>query len=157
MNITDVAVTLLPLGVATFTITVTVDPAFQGGTITNTATATPGEHTLCAADPTAATLLGRGPGDVTPNPALLTITKSHTPTKPSPGGGSTDHLHGDGDQPQQLDDRPRHARRSGPGADRRRRGLDDARPGVRAPRRRRPVHQRASPPVSPWSSPRVAR
>ena len=49
-DITNVAVTLLPLGVATFTITVTVDPTFQGGTITNAATATPGEHTLCAED-----------------------------------------------------------------------------------------------------------
>ena len=61
-DITNVAVTLLPLGVATFTITVTVDPAFQGGTITNAATATPGEHTLCAEDPRRNQLPRRGPG-----------------------------------------------------------------------------------------------
>ena len=86
-NITGVSLSLMPLGVATFTITVTVDPAFQGGTITNTATATPGVYTFCEANPTAATCSVAVPVTVTPNPALLTITKTHTPNNPSPGAG----------------------------------------------------------------------
>ena len=86
-SITGVALTLLPLGVATFTISVTVDPAFQGGTITNTATAAPGDFTLCEANPTAATCPADVPVTVTPNPAPLTITKTHTPNNPSPGAG----------------------------------------------------------------------
>ncbi len=88
-NITGVALTLEPLGVATFTITATVDPAFQGGTITNTATATPDRpNTICEVGGATATDCSASvPVIVTPDPALLTITKSHTPTNPSPGAG----------------------------------------------------------------------
>ena len=67
-NITGVALTLLPLGVATFTITVTVDPAFQGGTITNTATATPGDHTVLRGRPDRGDVLSRRSGDGHPRP-----------------------------------------------------------------------------------------
>ncbi len=65
-DITNVAVTLLPLGVATFTVTVTVDPTFQGGTITNKATATPGEHTRVRRRPERNQLPGGGPGRLHP-------------------------------------------------------------------------------------------
>ena len=88
-NITGAALTLEPLGVATFTITVTVDPTFQGGTITNTATATPARpNTFCeVGGPTATNCSASVPVVVTPDPALLAISKSHTPTNPSPGAG----------------------------------------------------------------------
>ena len=83
------AVTLLPLGVATFTITVTVDPTFQGGTITNAATATPGDHTLCEEDRTATECPAEVPVTSTPDPAPLTITKDQNPTTPAQGEAIT--------------------------------------------------------------------
>jgi uncharacterized repeat protein (TIGR01451 family) len=81
-NITDVALTLAPLGVATFIITVTVDPTFQGGQIVNTAIASPGDHTVCEdGEPEC---VAEVPVTSTPEPAPLQIEKSHTPTSPSP-------------------------------------------------------------------------
>ena len=85
----NVAVTLLPLGVTTFTITVTVDPTFQGGTITNAATATPGDHTLCEEDRTATECPAEVPVTSTPDPAPLTITKDQNPTTPAQGEAIT--------------------------------------------------------------------
>ncbi len=85
-NITGVGVTLLPLGVATFTITVTLPATYPGGPITNTATATPGTNTFCEAPspPTSCS------DDVTINPfippATLTITKAHAPPLPVADG-----------------------------------------------------------------------
>ncbi len=86
-NITGVVLTLLPLGVATFTITVTVSPTFQGGTITNAATAAPGDHTVCEEDRTATKCPADVPVTSTPDPAPLEINKSHSPTGPSPTAG----------------------------------------------------------------------
>ena len=122
-NITNVALTLQPLGVATFTITVTVDPAFQGGPITNNATATPGTHTVCKVNPAATSCPADVHGDLDPRPGSA---DNHQDARAGQSvTGWSDHLHGDGHQHQHLDDRPRHLRRSRPGADRRRRGLDD--------------------------------
>jgi uncharacterized repeat protein (TIGR01451 family) len=83
-NIAGVTLTLAPQGAATFTITVTVDPTFQGGDITNAATATPGDNTVCEEDRTATDCPADETVTSTPDPAPLDITKSHTPTGPSP-------------------------------------------------------------------------
>jgi uncharacterized repeat protein (TIGR01451 family) len=86
-NIVNVALTLQPLGVATFTITVTVDPTFQGVSITNTATATPGTDTVCEANPAATSC----PADVQVSPSIppaaLQITKAHNATPELVPGG----------------------------------------------------------------------
>jgi len=87
-DITDVPITLAPGDFAAFRITVTVPGDYQGGTIVNMATATPTGPTLCADDLTAATCSDDVPITVTPDPAQLLITKSHTPTDPSPIAGS---------------------------------------------------------------------
>lgn len=79
-------VVLQPLGAATFTINATVDPTFQGGTITNAATATPGSHTVCemASDCTDHVDL-----TVTPDPAEIFIHKHATPFFPGEGDDFT--------------------------------------------------------------------
>jgi uncharacterized repeat protein (TIGR01451 family) len=87
-DITNVALTLEPLDVATFTISVTVPADFQGGTLTNEAVATPGQHTECADDPSAVTCSAEVPITVTPDPAQLTVEKSHVPLNASPPPGS---------------------------------------------------------------------
>jgi uncharacterized repeat protein (TIGR01451 family)/fimbrial isopeptide formation D2 family protein len=86
-SITNVAVTLAPLSTATFTAFVTVPADYQGGTIDNTATATPGQYTVCTDDRTATSCPATVPITVTPEPAQLLIEKSHTPINPSPPPG----------------------------------------------------------------------
>jgi uncharacterized repeat protein (TIGR01451 family) len=83
-DIVGAAVTLAPLGIAAFQITVTVPADFQGGTIVNTATATPGQYTVCA---TPTSCSAPETVVVTPEPAQLTVEKSHTPINPSPPPG----------------------------------------------------------------------
>ncbi len=147
-NIANVALTLQPLGVATFTIAVTVDPAFQGGPITNTATVTPGANTVCAANPAANSC----PADVQVNPpippAALEITKSHNATPElAPGGPITYTVtvtntsistiaHGTFDDPV-----PAQIVADGGWTQRR---------AAQVRRRRLPVRRPASPRVSPW-------
>lgn len=87
-DITDVPITLEPGAVAVFHITVTVPGDFQGGTIVNTATATPTGSTLCAEDLSAATCSDDVPVTSTPDPALLVISKSHAPVTPAPIPGA---------------------------------------------------------------------
>jgi uncharacterized repeat protein (TIGR01451 family) len=83
-DITDVPITLAPGAFVVFHITVTVPADFQGGTILNTATATPTGPTLCAEDLTATSCSADVPVTSTPDPAQLTIAKSHAPLTPAP-------------------------------------------------------------------------
>jgi uncharacterized repeat protein (TIGR01451 family) len=88
-DISGVPITLAPGDFAVFHITVTVPTGFQGGTILNTATATPTGPTLCADDLTAPDCSADVPVTVTPDPAQLQITKSHTPLVPAPIPGQS--------------------------------------------------------------------
>ena len=67
-----------PGGTVTFVITAQILPTFQGGTITNTATATPGENTACDPDVCDATTSFEPPIPSAP----LAIAKSVTPGGP---------------------------------------------------------------------------
>jgi uncharacterized repeat protein (TIGR01451 family) len=88
-DITDVPITLAPGSIVVFHITVTVPVDFQGGTIVNTATATPTGPTLCAEDLTEPSCSADVPVTVTPDPAQLQITKSHSPQTPTPVPGDS--------------------------------------------------------------------
>ena len=82
---TGVAVTLAPEGTVTFTITAEILTTFPGGTITNTASATPGKNTACHnGDPVcdASTAFNSDPP-----PAALAISKTaDSGTEPSAPG-----------------------------------------------------------------------
>ena len=73
-----VALTLGPGGTVTFVITAQILPTFQGSTITNIATATPGENTACDPDVCDATTSFQPPIPSAP----LAIAKSVTPGGP---------------------------------------------------------------------------
>ena len=121
-------------------------------TVHNVGSVTPGPGTACVdGQPTCD---GEDTFTATPETAPLTITKSQDPDHAR--AGWSDHLHGGGHQHQRLHDRPRHFHRSGPGPDRRRRGLDDRdhRPGHHSHARQR-EHRLPHGGVA-WSSPRAA-
>ena len=79
-----VALTLAPGGTVVFVITAPLLPSFVGGTVTNTATATPGENTACDPDVCDAT----ASFDPPLVPAPLAIRKSVTPIGPVAPGDS---------------------------------------------------------------------
>ena len=73
---------IAPLGTVTFTIIAHVAVPYNGTTVTNTATATPGLNTICeTARPTCEAEVSFT------NPAQLDVTKTHTPTNPDPIAG----------------------------------------------------------------------
>ena len=72
-----VALTLAPGGTVIFVITAPILPTFAGGTVTNTATATPGENTACDPEVCDATTSFDPPLV----PAPLAISKSVTPSR----------------------------------------------------------------------------
>ena len=79
-----VALTLGPGGTVTFVITTPILPSFQGGTITNTGTATPGENTACAPEVCDASTSFDPPIP----PAPVEIEKSVEPSGPLAPGDS---------------------------------------------------------------------
>jgi uncharacterized repeat protein (TIGR01451 family) len=76
--ITGVAVRLAPGGIVTFTVHATIRSNWPGGDIRNTAYVAPGENTDC--DPDVPSCSAE---TVFPTPALITITKVHSPTNPA--------------------------------------------------------------------------
>ncbi len=81
--ITRVQLVLPPGGVAKFTVHATVRTDWPGGNVINTSVVDPGAHTIC--DPKADRSCSAT--DDFPTPSLITIVKTHEPTKPSPQPG----------------------------------------------------------------------
>ena len=106
---TGVAITVAPNGgTVTFTITVTIRASEVPVTVDNVGSVTPGPGTECVdGQPTCD---GEDTFTATPETALLTIAKSHTPANPTPPGLVNPHLHRGGHQHQRVHDRPRHLR-----------------------------------------------
>ena len=79
---TGVVLVIAPGGTVTFTITAHVAVPYNGTTVTNTATATPGPNTICADGESTCQ------AEVSfTNPARLEVAKTHTPTNPDPVPG----------------------------------------------------------------------